>query len=89
MVEIILYVQFYILFHYKTYRKHFPIIKKFTGTSLAVQVKTLHLHCGRGVRVRWARLRGSIPGQGTKILHALWLGQKEKKKKKREENFQK
>lgn len=51
MVEIILYVQFYILFHYKTYRKRFPIIKKFAGTSLAVQAKALHLHCGRGVRV--------------------------------------
>ena len=34
-------------------------------------VKTLRFHC-RGA--------GSIPGRGTKILHAVWHGQKKKKK---------
>ena len=39
--------------------------------------------------VQWLRLStsnaggmGSIPGQGTKIRHAVWHGHKEKKKKK-------
>ena len=40
--------------------------------------------------VQWLRLRASvaggaglIPGQGTKILHAVWSGQKRKKQKPR------
>ena len=42
---------------------------------------------GTSLAVQWLRLRtstaggtGSIPGRGTKILHAVWHGQKEKKK---------
>ena len=33
-----------------------------------------------GLRASTARDPGSIPGPGTKILHAVWCGQKEKKK---------
>ena len=36
-------------------------------------VKAPHFHCGG---------KGLIPGQGTKILHAIWNGQKQKKPKK-------
>ena len=46
-----------------------------TGTSLAVQWLRLRASTARGM--------GSIPGQGTKIPHATWHGQKIKKKKKR------
>ena len=45
---------------------------------------------GLSLVVQWLRLcastaggTGSIPGQGTKILHAEWHGQKFKKKKER------
>ena len=34
-------------------------------------VRTPHFHCGG---------KGLIPGQGTKILHATWNGQKQKTK---------
>ena len=43
----------------------------FVGTSLAVQWLRLHTPSAEGT--------GSIPGQGTKILHAVWHGQKKKK----------
>ena len=40
--------------------------------------------------VQWLRLQAStawgmglIPGQGSKILHAIWCGQKRKKKRKK------
>ena len=46
------------------------------GNSLVVQ--------GLGVSAFTARGLGSIHGQGTKILQALWLG---KKKKERKKNF--
>ena len=35
-------------------------------------VRAPHFHCGG---------KGLIPGQGTKILHATWNGQKQKTKK--------
>ena len=38
------------------------------GTSLAAQCLRVHAANKAGV--------GSIPGQGTKIPHAVWLGQK-------------
>ena len=44
------------------------------GTSLAVQWLRLHASTAGGT--------GSIPGCGTKIPHAMWHGQKKKKKKK-------
>ena len=44
---------------------------------------------GASLAVQWLRLRAStaggtglIPGQGTKILHAMWHGQKKQKNKK-------
>ena len=43
-------------------------------TSLAVQWLRLHATTAGGT--------GSIPGQGTKIPHATWQGQKKKKFKK-------
>ena len=46
-----------------------------TGNSLAVQ--------WLGLRASTAGGRGLIPGQGTKILHAVWHGQKKKKEKTR------
>lgn len=46
------------------------ILMKFPDSSV---VRTLPFHCRR---------HGSIPGQGTKFLHARWHGQKEKEKKK-------
>ena len=46
--------------------------KLIAGTSLAVQ--------GLGLRTSTAVGTGSIPGQGTKIPHAVWYGQKKKKK---------
>ena len=67
------------MFGYLVVQVHEPYISPhiktcFSGTSLAVQ---------------WLRLRtpytggmGLIPGQGTKILHAAWCGQKKKKKEK-------
>ena len=45
------------------------------GTSLAVQRLRLCAYTAEG--------EGSIPGQGTKILHAVWCGQNIKKKKKK------
>ena len=43
---------------------------------------------GTSLAVQWLRLRasnaggeGSIPGQGTKIPHAMWWGQKKQKEK--------
>ena len=46
------------------------ITKKNWGTSLAVQWLRLHASTAGGA--------GSIPGGGTKILHAVWCGQKKK-----------
>ena len=46
------------------------IKKRVDGTSLAVQWLRLHAPTAGGV--------GSIPGWGTKILHALWCGKKKK-----------
>ena len=43
-------------------------LKMFWGSSLGVQ--WLRLHTSSAVN------EGSIPGQGTKIQHATWLGQK-------------
>ena len=52
------------------------------GTSLAIQWLGLCAFNAKGV--------GSIPGQGTKILHITWHGQehffKKKKKRKKERN---
>ena len=48
------------------------ILKMYPGISLAVQWLTLHASTAGGV--------GSIPGQGTKIPHALWHGQNDSKK---------
>ena len=41
------------------------------GTSLVVQWLRLHASIAGGT--------GSIPGRGTKILHAMWYGQKKKR----------
>ena len=43
------------------------------GISLVVQWLRLHASTAEGL--------GSIPGQGTKIPHAVWYGQKKKKMK--------
>ena len=58
----------------------------------ALSLHALHFLAGVGnfLAVRWLGLRastaggmGSITGRGTKIPHAAWCGQKEKKKKKK------
>ena len=48
------------------------ILKMYPGTSLAVQWLTFHASTAGDM--------GSIPGQGTKIPHALWHGQNDSKK---------
>ena len=45
-----------------------PLVKGQPGTSLAVQWLRLHASNAGGT--------GSIPGQGTKIPHAAWQGQR-------------
>ena len=50
-----------------------------TGTSLAVQRLRLHTSKAGGA--------GLIPGQGTKIPHATWRGQKKKKKERRQQKM--
>ena len=42
------------------------------GTSLTVQSLRVYVSAVGGM--------SSIPGQGTKILHSVWLGPKEKRK---------
>ena len=46
----------------------FQIEIKWTGTSLEIQWLRLHASTAGGA--------GSIPGQGTKIPHAMWCDQK-------------
>ena len=52
--------------------------REFQGSSLAVQ--------WLGLCTPTAKVPGSIPGQGTKIPHVMWCGQK---KKKRDDFFKK
>ena len=49
------------------------------GTSLVVQWLRLHASTVGGT--------GQIPGQGTKLLYAMWRSQKRKKKKKKQERI--
>ena len=66
------------------------ILRALTPPSEAESVKTNEQ--GISPVVQWLRLHasnaggmGSIPGQGTKIPHIVWLGEKSKKKKIKEE----
>ena len=42
---------------------------------------------GLGLRAFTAEDTGSIPGQGTKILQAVWYSQKKKKKKEKKKEL--
>ena len=54
-----------------TSQRLYCLIKVFEGTSFVVKWLGLCTFIAGGT--------GSIPGQGTKILHAEWCGQKNKK----------
>ena len=63
----------------RKYKIFLRIKKNVTGNSLGVQWLGLHAVTAKGP--------GSIPGQGTKIPHATWCGQKKNRLRKKKELY--